>query len=98
MVNLTFFEIHLHDASFEANAPFSGSSDEESTDVEDEETDLDIDVDTDERNGGPPKVVSLVLGLLFLVGVAAVVRKLRGGDDEPVIEDVGEDVGEPVEA
>ncbi len=82
MVNITLFEIHLDDASFEANAPFSGSEAEELSEEEAEEAVTGAIGSGDADGSGPPKVLPLVVGLVVLVGLAALVRKLRGGGDE----------------
>ena len=74
MVSLTLFEIHLDDASFESNAPFAdtGSGGAEASEEWTSEAE-------GESSGGP-SVVGLVAGLVFLLVIAALVRKLRGGD------------------
>jgi hypothetical protein len=76
MVSLTLFEIHLDDASFESNAPFAdtGSGGAEASEESASEP--------EGESGGGPSLVALVAGLLFLVAIAALVRKLRGGDGE----------------
>ena len=78
MVNITLFEIHLDEAVFEANAPFAGESDEEAA-----ESAIGTEAEpTSDEGDGPPAVVPLVMGLVVLVALAAILRKLRGGDDE----------------
>jgi hypothetical protein len=87
MVNITLFEIHLEDASFEANAPFSDAEAEDAADAADE---YGIDAggyNDGDDDGGPSKLVPLVVGLVLLVGLAALVRKLRGGGDDGDFED-----------
>ena len=81
MVHFTFFEIHLDDATFEANAPFASKGEEPAADEEDQSSG--IGSPATEGEEGPPKAAQLVAGLVFMVLVAAVVRKLRnrGGDE-----------------
>jgi hypothetical protein len=78
MVNITLFEIHLDDASFEANAPFSDAEAEDAPDAADE---YGADVGGGDE-GGASNLVALVVGLVLLIGLAALVRKLRGGGDD----------------
>lgn len=91
MVNITLFEIHLDDASFEANAPFS---DAEAEDAEEAAEEYGIDVGGDD-DGGPSKLVPLVAGLVLLVVLAAIVRKLRGGGDDDDV--VGDETVDPID-
>lgn len=86
MVNFTLIELHLDDAQLTANAPgsgggpsldlLSGSEGEESGDA-----------GSQESSGGSK--LPLLVGLVFLVAVAAVARrKMSTGDAAPELEDV----------
>jgi hypothetical protein len=79
MAEFTFLKLQFDDASFAANAPFSASDDAE---VETGE-----DADDEDSRG----VLPILLGLVFLVVVAVVVKKFLGGDAEPPAVDVGTD-------
>jgi len=72
MAEFTLLKLELEEGSLTANAPFSGR------DRDDEPT--------DEDGGGGSRVLPLVAGLVFLVVLSLVVRKLRSGsgdlDDE----------------
>jgi hypothetical protein len=80
MAEFTFLKLQFDDASFSANAPFSASGEAEVEAGEDD--------DGDEESGS---VLPLLLGLVFLVGVAIVVKKLLGGGADPPDIDVGVD-------
>lgn len=75
MAKITLLELHLDDASLTANAPFSSRG----KDVEAAEGPFD-----DETSSRKGSLVAAVVGLVFLVAVAYVVRKrvLSGGTDE----------------
>ncbi|MEF8776367.1 MAG: hypothetical protein V5A43_07690 [Haloarculaceae archaeon] len=92
MVNITILEVHLDDAIFEANAPFAGEVSEGGETEEATETAAIGGLES-EGDGGASKLAPLVLGLVFLVALAALARKLRcrGGDDEP-LEEIEADV------
>ena len=73
MAKFTILELHLDDASFSASAPFSGGKEVEAADQPPEE----------EESSGKGKLVAALIGLVFLVAVAYVVRtKVLGGDGE----------------
>ena len=74
MAKFTILELHLDDASFSASAPFSGGKEVEAADQPPEE---------EEESSGKGKLVAALIGLVFLVAVAYVVRtKVLGGDGE----------------
>ena len=75
MVDITLFELHLDGSEFTANAPGVGGSDE---------------AETDRDDGGAPLGPLAVLALVVLVVVAVAAKKLRGGDDEPPLDDAAE--------
>jgi hypothetical protein len=96
MVEITLFEIHLDEATFTANAPFSAA---ESTDGIDDETASDLlpggtdvaDADDDDagapdaRPGGKgPLPAILALGLVLVLVLVG--RRILGGEPEPVPE------------
>ncbi len=71
-MNVTLLEVHLDDATFSANAPFSGT---ESSDTSEH--------DADERADQPsssPSAVGAVVGLLALAFIALAARKLLRRD------------------
>ena len=73
MAKFTILELHLDDASFSTSAPFSGGKEVEAADQPPE----------DEESSGKGKLVAALIGLVFLVAVAYVVRtKVLGGDGE----------------
>jgi len=76
MVNITFLEVHLDDAQFESKAPLAGevTHGESQEEAPEQETSATL----PGESGGGPKVAPLVLGLVFLVALAAVARKLKG--------------------
>ena len=79
-----FLEVHLHDGfSFSASntAPFVGSRDDEEALEAGEDKYGEYDENADESGGVPAGVAALV-GFLFLLGVAALARKLMGGGDD----------------
>jgi hypothetical protein len=77
MAEFTLLKLQFEDASFTANAPFSGR----------DEADIDTELEDGGDEGGPG-LLPLVIGLVFLVALVVVVRKLRGN--------AGEDDGETV--
>lgn len=76
MVNLTLIELHLDDAKLSANAGGSDGKTLGLTSGDDE--------DASEESGGR-SLLPVVVGLVFLVAVAAIARQ-RLGDDAPVPE------------
>lgn len=81
-MDLTLFELHLDEASFTANAPFTGGETEE-------EADSSTSGSGDDDGGRRARdVLPAILGLVALVGVIALLKKLRGGsDEEPTLEE-----------
>ena len=75
MAEFTFLEVHLHDSTITANAPFSGEAtvhdDEESEDEENDESD---------QRGGGGLPLKPFLALAVLVVAAVAVKKLLSGD------------------
>jgi len=72
MAEFSILKLQLDDASFTANSPFSGS----------DEADDETRSDADEEAEGGRSVLPLVVGLVFLVVLAVVVKKLRGGSSD----------------
>jgi len=93
MVNITFLEVHLDDASFSADRPFSPGAEP----ADDEQA---AEQDTDDDSSGsmvPTKTLAALGVLLVLVGLAAVVNRLKGGDEPDVeIETPEDDENRPV--
>ena len=83
MAEFTLLKLQFDDASFAANAPFADSG----------EADVEAD-EGDEEDDDSRSVLPLVLGLVFLVVVAVVVKKFLGGSAEPPAIDTDSDVGE----
>ena len=101
MVQITFLEVHLDDASFSAAAPFSGSTAEDATSATDGETNTGDETDDaaalgTEDSGPPKKAVAAIAGLVGLVVIAALVRYLRGGDEPDVDIETADDGDRPV--
>lgn len=80
MVELTFFEVHLDDSQFTANAPFS----DRGKDVAASDEPL-----AEEGGRGKGSAVAALIGLVFLVAVAFVAKRKFGGDDVEETVDVG---------
>jgi hypothetical protein len=83
MVDITILELNLEGADFTANAPGSGESASEMkgglfSGSDDEES-----VAADESGGGPSPL-PLVVGVAVLVLAVVAVRRLLGGEAEPV--------------
>lgn len=74
MAEFTLLKLEVDDASFSASAPFSGGSSGDSGESRTDEG-------SDER-----RLLPLVAGLVFLVAVAVVVKRLRGSSEEELIE------------
>lgn len=79
MVRFTLLEVNLDSAEFTANAPFSSDSATESAEETVEEA-----LGEEAASGtGTSSVGGILLGLVALIGVAAVAKKLmsrRGGE------------------
>ncbi|KAB1193895.1 hypothetical protein GJR96_10775 [Haloferax sp. MBLA0076] len=91
MADFTLFEVHLHDGfefSPSSRGPFFGKSEEMSEDyeaeLESEAEEYDIEIETeDEDESSGSRAMSMLVGLVLLVGIAAIVRFVRGrGDDD----------------
>jgi hypothetical protein len=80
-MEVTLFKIDLQGANLTANAPFSGGDgDGDATELEAG----DVSIESMGSGRGKGKLAGAsVIGLLFLVAVGAVLRKLRGSDSEP---------------
>lgn len=74
MGEYTLFKLQVDDATFTAHAPFSKAGSESASD---EETGTVASGGSDGDGGS--RLLALLIGLVFLVVVAALVRKLRGG-------------------
>ncbi|WP_121821353.1 hypothetical protein [Halostella salina] len=74
MVDITLFELHVDGDPQFAPSWSTGGEDE----TFDDEDGTAVDVEDDESGGAGGKVL---VGLVALVVMAAVARKLRGGDD-----------------
>ena len=72
MVEFTLLKLQLDDASFRANAPFSGGETEAEADGDEEDAETSV------------SALPFFVGLLFLVVLAAAARKFLGGDEEPL--------------
>lgn len=79
MADFTLLELHLDDASFSANNPLGGSSDDGG---------LGISVSEESSSGSSPESsggrgwMGPVIGLVFLVGVAFAARKRMNQSEE----------------
>lgn len=91
MADFTLFEVHLHDGfefSPSSRGPFFAKSEEMSEDYEAElepdaeEYDIEIEAEEEDESSGS-RAMSMLVGLVLLVGIAAIVRFIRGrGDDD----------------
>jgi len=83
MAEYTLLKLQVEDASFTAHAPFSGAGGESDADEGSVGDGDSAGGDGDDANGGGTdrSLLPLVVGLVFLVIVAVVVRKLRGDGD-----------------
>ncbi|GGC43396.1 hypothetical protein GCM10007209_01320 [Haloferax sulfurifontis] len=95
MADFTLFEVHLHDG-FEfsptnSSPLFSKRGDAELEADDESYDDYDAEFDADERDelddaesdeSGGRSGLGLLVGLVLLVGIAAAVRYIRGGDDD----------------
>lgn len=73
MVNITLLEIHLDESTFEAVAPFATSK---------QESDSDPEVTSPGPTPGIAGVFGMLVGLVFLAGVAYIIRKKVFGTSE----------------
>ena len=71
MVEITLLELRVDDATFTANAPFSRGDDEEGELPE-------------EGSSSKGAVLGALVGLVFLVVVAAAAKRRLGGDEDPI--------------
>jgi hypothetical protein len=78
MAKFTLLEVHLEDATFTANAPYSGESGEaaESEDEDDEN-------EPAGGSGGPGKGLVALLALVALLVLAYLGSRRLGGEDVP---------------
>ncbi|WP_424006190.1 hypothetical protein [Haloferax denitrificans] len=94
MADFTLFEVHLHDGfefSPTNSSPLFSKRGDAELEADDESyddyDDYDVEFDDDEadaesdESGGRPGL-GLLVGLVLLVGIAAAVRYIRGGDDD----------------
>jgi MYXO-CTERM domain-containing protein len=77
----TLFELHF-DGGFQVGPERLDAADDAETDADTETAD-DVEIDVESDGGGPG---ALLLGLLGLVVIAAVVRRVVGGEDDLEIE------------
>lgn len=87
MAKFTLLEVHLEDASFTANAPYSGASGEEADSDGTADEDADGAAAADGDSGGRGKVL---VGLVVVVAILALAylgsRRLGGDEDVPDVE------------
>ena len=80
MAKFTLLEVHLEDASFTANAPYSGEGSEGSeSDSEDEEEGA----AADSGSGGPGRALVGLLVVVAILALAYLGSRRLGGDDVP---------------
>ena len=82
-MEITILEVNLDQPSFSAKAPFSGEGLGGESEGETDDAFATGDTDADEGGRSP---LPFVVGLVFLVGIGLAVRRLRGGDSDPVEE------------
>jgi len=82
-MEITILEVNLDNPSFSAKAPFSGERLGGESESETDDGFSTGDAETDESGRSP---LPFVVGLVFLVGIGLAVRRLRGGDSDPVEE------------
>lgn len=89
MVEFTFLEVHLDGSDFSATAPFGKTT---STGDESDGPDVRVGSVGDEPSGSRAPLFAAVVGLVFLVVVAALAKKKFGGSSDPVpgLDDDGE--------
>ncbi len=88
MAKFTLFEVHLEDASFTANAPYSGKGSEGSeSDSEDEYEEEDEEEEegaaADSGSGGPGRALVGLLVVVAILALAYLGSRRLGGDDVP---------------
>ncbi|UVE50144.1 hypothetical protein KU306_14755 [Haloferax larsenii] len=95
MADFTLFEVHLHDG-FEFSptnrAPLMGAQDESDDDYDvefEDDAEVDYEAEYESASKGGSKM-GLLFGLVLLIGIAAGVRYLRGGDDLDELADLDE--------
>jgi len=80
MAKFTLLEVHLEDASFTANAPYSGTSgdgaDEDAADTDDEAA-------AGGDSGGPGKALVGLLVVVAILALAYLGSRRLGGEDLP---------------
>lgn len=112
MAKFTFFELHVDDASFSVDRPFSditGTNNEESTPDEESASDDEFtesneravaigESDDDGQDGSavPTRGLAMLGALFAFVGIAAAVKRLAGGEDPDVEIETPEDDDRPV--
>jgi hypothetical protein len=87
-MDLTLLEIHLDDASFTANAPFSDDSSEAEPAAA-----TATESAGDEDGGDLRTLVPFLVGLGALAGIAYLVRRLRRGGETGT--EIEAEIGEP---
>ncbi len=81
MAEYTLLKLQVEDASFTAHAPFSGAGGESDADEGSVGDGDSADGEDADGAGADRRLLPLVVGLVFLVVVAVVVRKLRSDGD-----------------
>ncbi len=98
MTDFTLFEVHVGSMSATANLPFSGAGSDSDSDEEAATEQADEADEADEANEAADendrKAVALLGVLAVLIAVAAVIKRLSGGDEPDVEIDTPE---EPVD-
>ncbi|KAB1188102.1 MULTISPECIES: hypothetical protein [Haloferax] len=107
MADFTLFEVHLHDGfefSPSNRAPLFNKSERADDDYEaeleeahEDEYEVEIEADEDDAESGGSRAMSMLFGLVLLVGIAAIVRYIRGRGDDDLDELVDLDDREEVE-
>lgn len=101
-MNITFLELHLDEASFSVDRPFSPGAGTYSDDEDAAEGELDEATDgqeveaTDDGSAVPTKPLVVIGVLVVLVGLAALVKRIAGDDPEVEIETPEDDANRPV--
>lgn len=92
MVNITLFELHVHDGFDFSPSSVIGGDEEELDEYAEEE----LAVDADEESSGPGRGAGALVGLVVLVVLGLGIRKLMSDDLDPVEE--LEELDETIEA